>query len=110
MKLQQTTLDQTGVAILIMNDDSEKIIPLFSTSPVEEAQALVKRYFDKSCQSIHAVYMTNNLMEVKIEDIIKDYKEKYNYLTLPENYMEELLSGFPYIIGNRIGDTTYFYA
>jgi hypothetical protein len=108
MKLQQTTLDQTGVTILLMKDGEEKHLPLFSLKPIEEAQTLVKRYFNKSCECIKATYFSNNLMEVKIEDVISKYRE--SHLALPENYMEELVSGFPYIIGRETGDTKYLYA
>ena len=96
MKLQQTSLDQTGVAILSMNGKEEKQIPLFSLKPVEEAQSIVENFFP-ACERIEAVYFTNNLMETKIEDIISNYRK--NHKNLPENYMEELLSGFPYVIG-----------
>ena len=108
MKLQQANLDQTGVAILEMKGSSEeKILPLFSLNPVGEAQEVVKYYFPE-CETIRAVYFTNNLMEVKIEDIINKFRE--TSLALPENYMEELLSGFPFIIGNEVGCTTHYYA
>lgn len=106
MKLQQTSLDQTGVAILILKGNKEKLLPLYSTNPVEEANKLVKNYFP-DCEVIKAVYFTNNLMPTKIEDVIEKYEERYGYL--PENYVEELLSGFPYIIGEDYGNTTYFY-
>ena len=107
MKLQQTNLDQTGIGILFMEDGSEKQIPLYSCEPVQEAQTLVQNYFP-NCKKISAVYFTNNLMETKIEDIIEKYRE--NHSCLPENYMEELLSGFPFIIGRDYEFTSYFYA
>ena len=106
MKLQQANLDQTGVAILALKEDKEKILPLFSLNPVEEAQEIVKNYFPE-CEAISAVYFTNNLMETKIEDIIRKYRE--NHMALPENYMEELISGFPYIIGRECESTKHFY-
>ena len=83
---------------------------LFSLHPVEEANELVRNYFTNSCEKIKSVYITNNLMEAKIEDLISKYREKH--LCLPENYMEELLSGFPYIIGRSLEDitTTNFYS
>lgn len=110
MKLQQTSLDQTGVAILTMQDKSEKIIPLFSVDPVTEANSLVENYFKESCEAIKAVYFTNNLMETKIEDMISSYKESHGYAILPEDYMEELISGFPYIIGEEVTYKKAFYA
>lgn len=107
MKLQQMNLDQTGVAIIALKEDKEKILPLFSLNPVEEAQEIVKNYYPE-CETVRAVYFTNNLMETKIEDIIGKYRE--NHSCLPENYMEELLSGFPFIIGRNYELTSYFYA
>lgn len=97
MKLQQTSLDQTGIAILELNNGEEKHIPLFSLKPVEEANNIVRDYFSSYCKNIKAVYFTNNLMDSKIEDLIESYRK--NRKNLPENYMDELLSGFPYIIG-----------
>ena len=96
MKLQQTSLDQTGIAILIMKDESVKFIPLFSSKPIEEAHDLVVNYFP-DCLEINHIYFTNNLMDAKIEDTIEKYRE--GHPCLPEDYMEELLSGFPYIFG-----------
>ena len=93
MKLQQETLDQTGIGILIENG-KERAIPLYSLNPVEEAQYIVKNSINK-IEIIKAVYFSNNLMETKIEDIIKEYRESNR--ALPEDYMEELLSGFPYV-------------
>lgn len=107
MKLQQKTLDQTGIAILRMEDDSEKQIPLFSCNPVQEAQSLVQNYFP-NCKKISSVYFTNNLMETKIEYIISKYRE--GHACLPEDYMEELLSGFPFIFGKEFENTIAFYA
>ena len=107
MKLQQMNLDQTGIAILLMEDGSEKQIPLYSCQPVQEAKTLVSIYF-KNCKRIEGVYFTNNLMPTKIEDIISKYRE--NHACLPENYMEELLSGFPFIIGRDYKSTSCFYA
>lgn len=97
MRLQQTSLDQTGVAILNL-DGEEKHIPLFSLSPVEEIHEFVRENYPSYDEFIiKAVYFTNNLMKFKIEDLILEYRETHN--NLPENYVEELLSGFPYIIG-----------
>ena len=90
-----------------MEDDSEKQIPLYSCEPVQEARTLVQNYFS-NCKKISAVYFTNNLMKTKIEDIIRKYRE--NHICLPENYMEELLSGFPFIFGKEFENTIAFYA
>lgn len=94
MKLQQTSLDQTGVVILTINN-KDVIKPLFSLEPVSEAQELVRLYLKEA--TIKAVYVTNNLMPTKIEDVIDEYKE--NHSDLPEGYMEQLLSGFSFING-----------
>lgn len=105
VKLKQTSLDQTGVLLLSMLG-KEKIIPLFSCNPVEEAQELVANYFSEWEKT--NIFITNNLLEIKIEDTIEEYKKEY--LFLPENYMEELLSGFSFIIGREIPFTKHFYA
>ena len=106
MKLQQINLDQTGVAILTFNDRSEKIIPLFSCNPIQEIQEMAELYFPQC--TIQSVYFTNNLMETKIESIISKYRE--TNIGLPEDYMEELISGFPYIHGNEFENTIIFYS
>lgn len=101
MKLQQKNLDQTGVTILLLKEDGkevEKQIPLYSLKPIEEAQRLVELYYP-NCIEIKATYNSNNLLKCPIENIIEDYRKEH--LDLPEAYMEELVSGFPYIIGNN---------
>jgi hypothetical protein len=113
MKFQQKNLDQTGVAVLSVNEE-EKIVPLYSLQPVEEAMQIADSirdsYKDRYVNvEIKNVYITNNLMETKIEDIIEKYRISYPN-TLPEDYMEELLSGFPYILGNEPHFTKAYYA
>jgi hypothetical protein len=103
MKLQQTSLDQTGVAILTINN-KDIVKPLFSLEPVSEAQELVRLYLKEA--TIKAVYVTNNLMPTKIEDVIDEYKE--NHLDLPEGYMEQLLSGFSFIDGFSVFTKSYY--
>ena len=97
MKLQQRSLDQTGVAILELENNEEKEIPLFSLTPVEEANTIAEKYFP-SCKIKH-VFITNNLMNVKIEDTIAEFIKNNNGV-VPENLIEEILTGFPYVIGN----------
>ena len=104
-KLQQRNLDQTGVALLKIND-TEKEIPLYSLEPVQEAQEIVKNYFP-DCHEISAVYVTNNLMTTKIEDIISQYEK--DHLDLPEDMVNELVSGFPNIIGLEPQNTKAYY-
>lgn len=106
MKLQQTSLDQTGVVIIENSENGQKIIPLFSLNPVEEAQSLQSSYFRE--WEIKHVYVTNNLMQAKIEDIIEEYRKGHE--NLPEDYMEELLSGFPYVQGLEPAFKKAYYA
>lgn len=105
-KLQQKSLDQTGAAILILGGNEEKVIPLFSLNPVEEANSLVEQYFPE-CEKIKAVYITNNLLDTKIEDLISAYKEECS--ALPEDYMEDLVSGFPFVFDRECEITKHFY-
>ena len=108
MRLQQKSLDQTGVAILKLGD-KEKAIPLFSLSPAEEASNLIEECFPEYSEANVTIFVTNNLLETKIEDMISEFRE--NYLALPEDYMEDLVSGFPFVY-NRDSDseiTKHFY-
>lgn len=106
MKLQQTSLDQTGVAVFENNAGEQKIIPLFTLNPVGEAQSLQISYFRE--WEVKHIYVTNNLMQAKIEDIIEEYRKGHK--ALPEDYMEELLSGFPYIQGLEPAFKKAYYA
>lgn len=109
MKLKQTSLDQTGIAI-IQTTEGDEYIPLFSLEPDKEARELVALYYKNNSKFIQlkACYITNNLMEVKIEDIIEKYMQ--NNLNLPEDYMEELISGFPFIKGLEPAFNKAYYA
>ena len=91
MKLQQTSIDQTGVAIF-RTATEEKQIPLFSLSPCEEAQEL-SQYVEGELEH---VFVTNNLCEYRIEDAIRDYKKEYNN-AISEEFMDQLASGFPFV-------------
>ena len=104
-KLQQTSLDQTGMAILYINGE-EKHIPLFSLDPYTESEDMIQKYFP-NCEKFK-VYVTNNLLLTPIEDTIEDYC--IGKLNLPEDYMEELLSGFPYIVGREPAFKKAYYA
>lgn len=106
MKLQQTSLDQTGIAIFKNSTGDQKDIPLFTLNPITEAQSLQSTYFKE--WEIRHVYVTNNLMQAKIEDIIEEYRKGHR--NLPEDYMEELLSGFPYIQGLEPAFKKAYYA
>ena len=103
-KIQQTNLDQTGTAIYILPSGDRKYIPLYSLRPIEEAHDIEDSMNHNRLEPIRLenVYLTNNLMPTKIEDIIENYRK--SHLNLPEDYMEELVSGFPYILGGEEPD------
>lgn len=107
MKLQQKSLDQTGIAIIILNG-MEKQIPLFSLEPCGEANEIVQKYFPQ-CERIKHVYITNNLLTYPIEKVISDYRTTHENV-LPEDYMEELVSGFPYVVGREPAFKKAYYA
>lgn len=92
-KLKQISLDQTGVAILDI-DGTEKVFPLYSNTPSLEAGEVASFYFDAEIKN---VFVTNNMLDYRIEDCIEDYRKNYNSSVLPEDYMEELVSGFPFL-------------
>lgn len=95
MMIQQTSLDQTGIAIFKIENDEEKQIPLFSLTPLEEAKEIAIYI---GCNKPEHVYITNNLCEYRIEHEIRDYKKEHNE-SIPEDFMEQLASGFPFIEG-----------
>lgn len=103
-KVKQTSLDQTGVAIYKI-DDKEKIFPLFSLNPVEEANTLQEDLIVCSSKNVtlEHVFISNNLLEYKIEDEIRNFVKENGYL--PEDLMDELLCGFPF--SNISGYNTY---
>lgn len=88
-------MEQTGVAIFLGEHDEEIHRPLFSNSPCEEARGIAFMTGDK----LRDVFYSNNLLDYKIEDLIKDFVRECEYL--PENYVDELVSGFPFIIGRN---------
>ena len=94
-KLKQTSLDQTGIAILKIKDEY-KVIPLFSENPIKEANE-VGALFPLGTE-VKNVFVANSMLDFKIEDCIKDF-QTYLPNTLPEDMMEELVSGFPYTYG-----------
>ena len=94
-KLKQTSLDQTGVAVLKLEDE-DKVIPLFSENPIKEANE-VGALFPLGTE-VKNVFVANSMLDFKIEDCIKDF-QTYFPNTLPEDMMEELVSGFPYTYG-----------
>ena len=90
-RLFRTSMEQTGAAIYKAGD-KEKIIPLFSNNPLNEARSITIGDYQ-----LEHVFYTNNLLDYKIEDLIRDFINENKFL--PEDYMEELVSGFPFIIG-----------
>ena len=102
--LFQTSIDQTGVAICEMDDGSIKQYPLFSTSPVAEFNEIVNN-FPKVKKGLH-LFVTNNFMAAKIEDIVRSYMEDDPSHALPENYVSYMVSGFPMV---RDKDQVSFY-
>ena len=103
-KIKQTSLDQTGIAIYTIGND-EKIIPLFSLSPIEEANKMLDYFTDHTIKKVtlEHVFISNNLLEYKIEDEIRNFIGENGYL--PEDLMDELLCGFPF--SNISGYNTY---
>lgn len=95
-ELKQISLDQTGVAILNV-DGTEKVFPLYSNTPTAEADEIASLYLGDV--EVKNVFITNNLLDYKIEDCIIDYQKFFNSDILPEDYMGELVSGFPFITG-----------
>ena len=107
-KIKQTSLDQTGI-VIYETDNSLKTIPLFSLTPMEEATQIlvdIEKITHKVCNLKH-VFVANNLLDYRVEDAIKNFVNTYNFL--PENLMDELVSGFPFIQGYDLGYTKMFY-
>ena len=93
--IYQTSIDQTGIAIFIMNGTGEeKQIPLFSSKPCDEANEIAK-YIDG--KKIH-VFFTNNLLEYDILTELRRY-EREHHGSISEEYMDQLASGFPFVEG-----------
>ena len=92
LKLFRTSLEQTGVAMFINSEGKEKAVPLFSNEPCEEARKLRDIFIDYKLKDI---YYSNNMIDYKIEDLIKNFKNEHGFL--PEDYIEELVCGFPHI-------------
>ena len=91
--IQQTSLDQTGIAIFKTENDEKISIPLFSLAPFDEADEL-STYIEGEVK--RDVFISNNLCDYRIEHEIRDYK-KENAGSIPEEFMDQLASGFPFI-------------
>lgn len=102
MKLKITSLEQTGVAIFKDKEGNEKHIPLFSDNPCEEARGLFA--MDTKASLLTNVFYTNQMCNYKIEMVVKEFVGKNKFL--PENYIDEMASGFPFVFGKN---TNYCY-
>lgn len=102
MKLFRTSIEQTGVTIVEDNEGNLKQIPLYSNSPCKEARVFAGAF---GCK-IKDTFYTNSMMDYKIEDCVRDFEEKYGFL--PENYMDEMVNGFPFIHG-MVKNYCYYY-
>ena len=91
--IQQTSLDQTGIAIFTVENGEKVSIPLFSLTPFDEADEL-STYIEGEIKK--DIFISNNLCDYKIEDEIRDYKKK-NLGAIPEEFMDQLVLGFPFI-------------
>lgn len=102
--MQISSIDQTGIAVINLGNNKEEIIPLFSENLVEEAHKLLPLFGEEA--TVKHVFISNNMLTYKIEDLITDYrKDHHNPYILPEVYMEELISGFPFITGLELTNT-----
>ena len=92
-KLFRTSVEQTGIAVYIDKNGNEIQRPMFSDNPCEEAREVARLTGDMLVRTFYS----NNLLDYKIESLISEFVDKNGFL--PENYMEELISGFPFILG-----------
>ncbi len=109
-KIKQTSLDQTGIAVIQLIN-GHKLIPLFSENPMEEANEITLQ-LPVPIAMIKHVFISNNMLDYKIEDCIRHFQIAFPKV-LPEDMMEELVSGFPYTYGEYSGNETlqkYAYA
>lgn len=98
LNLCRTSIYQTGLAIFVDEDGNEKRVPLFTHVPFNEAKELQKQHF-KNYYSIKGIFYTNEMMSYRMEDLIKEFLNKHHFL--PQNYVDELASGFPHIPGHN---------
>lgn len=103
--IRQTSLDQTGVAIIPLSSGDSKIIPLFSLKPVEEAYKMANMISD--ARRPIDVFVANNLLDYKIEDKIREVVSNEGYL--PESLVDEVALGIPFVTGYYIDDSKKCY-
>ena len=97
MKLQQTDLMQTGVAIFRNSAKEQVQVPLFSSTPLTEAQEIVESL---EGYTIEHVFYSNSMFlnePGSIGNRIKEVVENYGFL--PEDLMEDLKRGFVCVTG-----------
>lgn len=104
MKLFKRDINQTGVAIIKIKNGSEKEVPLYSLTPNEEIKSLLP--YIKDVQS-YSIYLSNNMMDYRIETCIKEFEERNGFI--PEDMLDELVSGFPYVMGTEPGFNKRYY-
>ena len=93
MKLQQQSLLQTGIAILLFKDGHEELVPLFSNEPVIEADSIAMRI--KECIRAQHVFVTNSYIGVRLDEDIDNFMRERRFL--PQDIVGHLRSGFSYI-------------
>lgn len=96
MFLNQTSLEQTGIALFETEKGVSKF-PLFSLKPVEEARDILAHC--EGLNKILHVFTSNNLLQYKIEDSIQDFQAYEGQDILPEDLVRDLASGFPFTSG-----------
>ena len=89
-KLQQTSLNQTGMAIYLTKGNNKLFVPLFSYEPTVEAHQIAR--YTPIIDKIINVFYTNKITNEYLPNHIREFLNKTN--SLPRNYMDELRSGF----------------
>lgn len=92
IKLQQTSLDQTGAAIYA-SENGDVVIPLFSDNLMVEAHSIKSEI--SLLGELKHVYACNSLLNIDLTDKITEFLHRTG--SLPLNYMNELRSGFSHI-------------
>lgn len=93
MILQQKSLLQTGVAILLFEDGHKEMVPLFSNEPVAEADGIATG--TKDCVNVEHTFVTNTYLDVNLLGDIDSFVEERGFL--PQDLIGQLRSGFSYI-------------
>ena len=93
MILQQKSLLQTGIAILLFKDGHKEMVPLFSNKPVEEANEIAIGIED--CVKVEDTFVTNTYLDVNLLEDIDSFVEERGFL--PQDLIGQLRSGFSYI-------------